>query len=141
MTEIPHDAWALLALVLTGGGVGLRLLYGAFTAFLGRVGDSVVKAAGDLSATMQKIEAILHQHEQAAVERDKDKSSELHELEARLRAEIHAAIRDDGGRTRDAIKNLRLDILKSRSAESIEAAIKDVLSDSTPDVLEVVKNG
>ena len=131
--DITHDAWGILIMVLVGGGAGLRLLYSAFTAFLTRVGDSVVKAAGDLSITMQKIEALLHEIDRSAVERDKDKSTELREMEDRLRREFTAAVEREGRATRKEIANMRLELLKGeRSADSIERAIAEVLSESSP---------
>lgn len=134
--DITHDAWGILIMVLIGGGAGLRLLYGAFTTFLSRVGDGVIKAANDLSSTLQKIEALLHENERAALERDRDKSTELHELEERLRREVHAAVRDDGTRTREMLRNLRVDVLKAKSAESIEAAIVEALNESQDPIPE-----
>lgn len=134
--DITHDAWGILIMVLLGGAAGMRLLYGAFTSFLTRVGDGVIKAAGDLSSTLQKIEALLHESERAAVTRDRDKSSELHELEQRLRQDFHLAIRDDGARTREALRNLRLDVLQAKRAESIEDAIASTLHDSQDPVPE-----
>lgn len=131
--NVTHDAWGILILVLVGGAAGLRLLYGAFTAFLSRVGDSVVKAASDLSTTMQKIEALLHEIDRSAVERDKDKSTELREMEDRLRREFTAAVEREGRATRKEIANLRIDLLKGEHTnDSIERAIADVLHDSSP---------
>lgn len=130
--NVTHDAWGVLILVLIGAGVGLQLLYRAFTAFLARVGDRIVKAGDDWSSRMKEIVELIHAYERDAVKRDGGMHEALRALEDRLRRDLRAMVADEHARTREAVKNLRLDVLQSKRPESIEQAISDVLSDSSP---------